>query len=61
LIGILWLGAAAICPAQTMFRGDAAHSGVYAGSGPRQFHGVKWRFATGNRVVSSAVFHSGVL
>jgi len=41
--------------AQSMFRGDPAHSGVYAGEGPRQFHRVKWKFPTGNRIVSSPV------
>ena len=40
---------------QSMFRGDAAHSGVYAGEGPHQFHRVRWKFATGNRIVSSPV------
>ncbi len=40
---------------QSMFRGDPAHSGVYAGQGPRQFHRLKWKFATGNRIVSSPV------
>lgn len=44
-----------------MFRGDAAHTGVYPGTGPRQFHGVKWRFPTGRRVVSSPAWHDGVL
>ena len=40
-----------------MFRGDAAHTGVLAGPAPRQFHRVKWRFATGDRIVSSPVWH----
>jgi len=53
--------AAATCPAQSMFRGDAAHTGVYAGEGPRQFHGVKWKFATGGRVVGSPVIDAGVV
>lgn len=55
------LFAAGLCPAQSMFRGDVVHSGVYAGPGPRQFHGVKWKFATGDRVVSSPVWAEGVL
>jgi eukaryotic-like serine/threonine-protein kinase len=38
-----------------MFRGNPAHTGVYAGPAPRQFHRVKWKLATGNRVVSSPV------
>jgi len=41
--------------AQAMFRADPAHSGVYPSPGPRQFHRVKWRFPTGNRIVSSPV------
>lgn len=52
---------AGLCPAQSMFRGDASHSGVYSGAGPRQLHGVKWKFATGDRIVSSPVAHEGVL
>ncbi|HXN48462.1 MAG TPA: PQQ-binding-like beta-propeller repeat protein, partial [Bryobacteraceae bacterium] len=58
LIGLTF---AALCSGQAMFRGDAAHSGVYADAGPRQLHGVKWRFATGDRLVSSPVFSDGVL
>ena len=49
------LSAPNFCPAQSMFRGDAAHSGSYSGPAPRQFHRVKWRFATGDRIVSSPV------
>jgi eukaryotic-like serine/threonine-protein kinase len=40
---------------QTMFRGNAAHTGVYSGPAPRQFHRVKWKFPTGNRIVASPV------
>jgi outer membrane protein assembly factor BamB len=46
---------AAVCQAQSMFRGDASHSGVYSGPAPRQFHRVKWKFPTGDRIVSSPV------
>src|SRR4051812_40584107 len=46
---------------QWMFRGDPAHSGVYAGKAPRQFHRVKWKFATGDRIVSSPVFVNGLI
>src|ERR1700730_7286890 len=52
---------AAPCVAQSMFRGDAAHSGVYPGSGPQKFHRVKWKFPTGARVVSSPVWDNGVV
>jgi outer membrane protein assembly factor BamB len=39
-----------------MFRGALNHPGVYSGPEPRQFHRVKWKFPTGNRIVSSPVF-----
>lgn len=55
---ITWLVifcAANFCQAQSMFRGDANHSGLYSGPEPRQFHRVKWKFLTGNRIVSSPV------
>lgn len=55
------LSAAALCQAQSMFRGDASHSALYAGSGPRELHGVKWRFPTGDRIVSSPVASGGIL
>jgi outer membrane protein assembly factor BamB len=49
--------ATTFCQAQSMFRGDAAHTGAYADVGPRQFHRIKWKFATGDRIVSSPVIH----
>ncbi|HWK84969.1 MAG TPA: PQQ-binding-like beta-propeller repeat protein [Caldimonas sp.] len=63
----IWIGpllaAALSLPvlAQSMFRGDAAHSGVAASSAPRQFHRVKWSFATGQRIVSSPTWHDGAI
>lgn len=47
--------AAAWCFGQSMFQGNARHTGAYQAQGPRQFHRVKWRFPTGERVVSSPV------
>ena len=44
-----------------MFRGDAAHSGMYASQAPREFHRVKWKFPTGDRVVSSPVWQDNVI
>jgi outer membrane protein assembly factor BamB len=44
-----------------MFRGGAKHSGVYVDAGPRQFHRVKWKFTTGDRIVSSPVHDQGVI
>jgi outer membrane protein assembly factor BamB len=42
--------------AQSLFRGNAAHTGVYPGSGPHALGGVAWKFATGGRVFSSPVY-----
>jgi len=47
--------------AQSMFGGDSAHTGVSSGPAPREFHRIKWKFATGNRVVSSPVMHDKVI
>jgi eukaryotic-like serine/threonine-protein kinase len=58
------LGAAAMAlslHAQSMFRGDPAHSGTSSATAPRQFHRVKWKFPTGDRIVSSAVAEGKVL
>lgn len=46
---------------QSMFRGNAAHTGVLPDKAPRAFHGVKWRFPTGDRIVSSPVFADGLV
>jgi eukaryotic-like serine/threonine-protein kinase len=50
-----------ICSAQSMFRGGPAHTGVYAGPAPRQFHRIKWKFPTGDRIVSSPVCADGAI
>jgi outer membrane protein assembly factor BamB len=60
-VACVGLAVSALCPAQWMFRGDPAHSGLYAGAGPRKLQGVKWKFATGDRVVSSPVLSDGIL
>jgi outer membrane protein assembly factor BamB len=53
--------ASATSEAESMFRGDASHSGVYPATGPRQFHRVKWKFQTGDRIVSSPVYSDGAI
>ena len=55
------LCAATAIDAQSIFRGNAMHSGTYAGPAPRQFHRVKWKFPTGDRVMSSPVFTMAVI
>ena len=47
-------------PAQSMFRGNPAHTGVYATEGPKQAPAVKWAFHTGGPVVSSPTVVAGV-
>jgi len=46
---------------EAMFRGDAAHTGVYRDAAPRTFKRVKWSFPTGDRIVSSPVHDKGML
>jgi eukaryotic-like serine/threonine-protein kinase len=43
----------------TMFRGDAAHSGVYASTVSPDLSAVKWKFKTGGKVISSAAVVAG--
>ena len=61
LLGAALVALAGDAFAQSMFRGDAAHTGASAAAAPRQFHRLKWRYLTGGRVVSSPVFQDGVL
>ena len=60
-VALMGLSAAAFCDGQSMFRGDAIHSGTYASQAPREFHRVKWKFPTGDRVVSSPVWQDNVV
>ncbi len=48
-------------PAQAMFRGDATHSGVYAGPAPKSIGHVLWQFKSGARIVSSPTVANGVV
>jgi eukaryotic-like serine/threonine-protein kinase len=46
-----------LCPAfatdAPMFRGDEQHTGVYAGAGISELHGMKWKFHTPGQFISS--------
>ena len=57
----LFLSLTSAAEAQSMFRGDAAHTGIYPGTAPREFHRVKWKFPTGARVVGSPVIEGKVI
>jgi outer membrane protein assembly factor BamB len=60
-IGLGALALALSAHSQSMFRGDPAHSGTSKETAPRQFHRVKWHFATGDRIVSSPVWDNRVI
>jgi len=47
-------------PASLMFRGDAAHSGRYAGGGER-IVGLQWRFPTQGDVMASPLIARGMV
>src|SRR6266446_4457762 len=57
----LFLCLTSAAQAQSMFRGNPAHTGVYPGVAPREFHRVKWKFPTGARVVGSPVMQDKVI
>jgi eukaryotic-like serine/threonine-protein kinase len=45
----------------TMFRGDAAHTGIYHTRGVPELHGVLWKFKTAGQVYSSPILADGVV
>jgi eukaryotic-like serine/threonine-protein kinase len=61
--GLSLVGACGVAIGQdsAMFRGDLAHSGVYAAAGVAKLHGVKWKFQTGGEVISSPAVVDGVV
>ncbi len=61
LVLVVTQSVAGVALAQSMFRGDAAHAGFYRGDGPRVFQRVKWKFPTGDRIISSPVHQDGVI
>jgi hypothetical protein len=56
-----------LCPLPTlgqdaaMFRGNPEHTGVYSAAGVPKFSGVKWKFQTSGRVISSPAVENGVV
>lgn len=49
----LSLAQTALAADAPMFRGNAAHTGVYSTTAVHTLHGIKWKFHTGGYVVSS--------
>ena len=60
-IALAGASAAGWCPAQNMFRADAAHTGVYDSTAPRKAPRIKWKFPTGDRIVSSPVTQDNII
>ena len=60
-IAIFALLAAAPSLAQSTFRRNNAHTGVYQGAGPKQLGGVKWAFKAGGPIVTSPAIADGVV
>lgn len=44
-----------------MFRGDLAHSGIYASTGVPKLNGIKWTFHTHGEVISSPAIVDGIV
>ena len=44
-----------------MFRGDIQHTGIYKAAGVPKLIGIKWKFHTGGRVISSPAVVNGVI
>src|SRR5262249_40739592 len=60
-ISLLLLAVPVLAPAQAMFHGNPAHTGVYDSPGPKQLGGVKWAFKTGGPIVASPAIADGVI
>jgi eukaryotic-like serine/threonine-protein kinase len=56
-----FFGIHAFAQGNPMFRGDPVHSGIYAGAGVPEFHGIRWSFHTKGEVVSSPAVVGGVV
>lgn len=51
----------AFCQDAATFRGNLVHTGVYSASGVPKLNGVKWKFHTDGRVVSSPAVANGMV
>ena len=55
------LGLTALAQDAAMFRGNLAHTGVYAATGVPRFSRVKWKFHTDGQVISSPAVANGMV
>src|SRR5690349_3095973 len=61
LLMIFAIGVPAFSNDASMFRGDAAHSGIYGAAGAPRSAALKWKFQTRSAVMSSPAVVAGVL
>ncbi|HEY7098099.1 MAG TPA: PQQ-binding-like beta-propeller repeat protein [Terriglobales bacterium] len=61
VVGVALLSITVLAPAQSMFHGNLAHTGVYDSAGPKQLGGVKWKFKAGGPIVTSPTLADGVV
>jgi eukaryotic-like serine/threonine-protein kinase len=60
-LAVTMLSLAAVAADPVMFRGDPAHSGVYASTVAPGISVVKWKLKTGARIISSPVVTAGTV
>jgi eukaryotic-like serine/threonine-protein kinase len=61
LLAALGLCAPALSQDAPMFRQNLQHTGVYNATGVPKLNGIKWKFHTGGRVISSPAIVNGVV
>jgi len=61
LLALICLSVAAAGAAEATFRGNAQHSGVYAGTAPAKFTRIQWTFKASGPIVASPVIADGVI
>jgi eukaryotic-like serine/threonine-protein kinase len=58
---LLLLPVPALCQDTPMFRASLEHTGVYSAAAVPMFTGVKWKFQTNGRVISSPAVEDGLV
>lgn len=61
VLALFVLPCSATAPDTSMFRGDAAHSGVYTASSAEHTPAIRWRYHTDGRVIASPAVADGTV
>jgi eukaryotic-like serine/threonine-protein kinase len=61
LLAALLICLRAVSQDAAMFRGNLQHTGIYDAAGVPQFSGIKWKFHTDGRVISSPAVANGLV